>query len=262
MQSDEVDLKIASKVATITLNRPTHLNAFTIQAVHTLSAALRECEQSKDVSVIVLRGAGEKSFSTGADIALFKDFKNSRDAKNFWEVDAPQVHRFIEKMTKPVICAIDGYCLGGGLEIALACDLTVATKDSKFGFPEVNIALLPGWGGTQRITRILGRLKAKQLVMLGEMIDADEASWLGIVNWVVQREDFDIFVQSLVSKLTQKSTLVLAYAKDVINRAYDLTLEEGLEYETNLDTKLMNTEDTKEGIRAFLEKRKPNYKGV
>jgi len=150
--------------------------------------------------------------------------------------------------------------LGGGLEIALSCDLVIATDDSKFGFPEVNIGLIPGWGGTQRIARIVGRHKAKQFVMLGEMIGAGDAERLGIVNWVVKRENLDAFVNEVTSKLIQKSSLVLSRAKDAVNQAYDLTLNEGLSYETELSTSLLSTKDTKEGVRAFLEKRKPTFK--
>ncbi len=261
VQSDEITLRVASGVATVIFSRPSHLNALSSQAVLALGEVLRRCEESQDVSIIILRGAGERAFSAGADVRIFESFKDIHDAEFFWKDSGPKIHSFIEKMTKPVISVISGYCLGGGLEIALACDLSVATKDSKFGFPEVNLGLLPGWGGTQRITRILGRLKAKQLVMLGEMIEAEEAARLGMVNWVVNREELEDFVNGLVAKLTKKSPLVLAYAKDAVNRAYETTLQEGLAYEAELDTRLIATEDAKEGIRSFLEKRKPVFSG-
>lgn len=261
MQEDPIVLSITSNVATIILNRPNSLNAFTLQAVTDLSKHLRKCEETSSVSVVVIRGAGQKAFSAGADIHIFDSFKNESDANNFWKITAPEVHRFIEKMTKPVISVVSGYCLGGGLEIALACDLVIATDDSKFAFPEVNLGLIPGWGGTQRISRIVGRHKAKQLVFLGEMIDADEAYRLGIVNWVVKRDQLASFVNELTAKLIMKSPITIGRAKEAINNAYELKLDEGLSLETELDTILMSTEDTKEGIRAFLEKRKPLFKG-
>lgn len=261
MQTNEIKLSIAKKIATITFNRPSTLNALTLQAILSLAKILKQCENSGDVSILVLRGEGEKAFSAGADIHLFDNFKDAQDAKEFWTKTGPEIHSYIEKMTKPVVSVVSGYCLGGGLEIALASDLVIATEDSKFGFPEVNLGLLPGWGGTQRIARVLGRLKAKQLVMLGEFIDANEAVQIGIVNWVVKRADLDSFLEKTLLKLTEKSPVVLKYAKKAVNKAYDSSIEEGLKYEAELDTALITTEDTRERIRAFLEKRKPVFKG-
>ena len=260
MQENLVTYSESSGVATITLNRPQLLNALSLDAVHDLGEKLREAENSRHVLVVLLKGAGDKAFSAGADIRIFEAFKDAQDAKEFWRRTGPEIHTFIEKMTKPVIALISGYCLGGGLEIALSCDLVVATEDSKFGFPEINIGLIPGWGGTQRIARIVGRHRAKQLVMLGETIGADEALRIGLVNWVTRKEELDSFANVLVTKLKQKSSKTLAYAKDAANSAYELTLDQGLLYETELDTSLMSTEDTREGIRAFLEKRKPAFK--
>lgn len=260
MQDEQIIYSVAYGVATITFNRPNSLNALSLPAILTLGKTLRDAENSPNISTIVLRGAGEKAFSAGADIRIFEDFKDPNGARDFWRKTGPDVHSYIEKMTKPVISVVSGYCLGGGLEIALAGDLVIATDDSKFGFPEINLGLIPGWGGTQRIARIVGRHKAKQLVMLGEMIDADEAARLGLVNWVVKKETLEPFLRDLITKLGQKSLITLGRAKDAINRAYDLSLDEGLAYETELDTSLMSTEDTKEGIRAFLEKRKPSFK--
>jgi enoyl-CoA hydratase len=250
-----------SGVATITFNRPNQLNALSIDAILETASALKACENSNDISVVVLRGSGGRAFSAGADIGLFQNFKNAEDARNFWRRTGPQVHVYIEQMTKPVISVISGYCLGGGLEIALASDLVIATDDSKFGFPEVNLGLLPGWGGTQRVARIVGRHKAKQLVMLGETFDANEALRIGIINWVVEKANLDKFLDDLLTKLKQKSPLVLGRAKDAVNKAYEISLSEGLAYETELDTTLIATEDAKEGIRAFLDKRKPIFQG-
>ncbi|HZW57556.1 MAG TPA: enoyl-CoA hydratase/isomerase family protein [Nitrososphaerales archaeon] len=260
MPDDQIIYSVTSGVAVITINRPNALNALSIEAIHSLAKKLRDADNSPTVSLVVIRGAGDRAFCAGADIRIFDSFKDPNEGRNFWRKTGPEIHSYIEKMTKPVIAAVSGYCLGGGLEIALSCDLVIATDDSKFGFPEVNIGLIPGWGGTQRIARIVGRHKAKQFVMLGEMIGAGDAERLGIVNWVVKRENLDAFVNEVTSKLIQKSSLVLSRAKDAVNQAYDLTLNEGLSYETELSTSLLSTKDTKEGVRAFLEKRKPTFK--
>ncbi len=256
----EILFEKRDSTAFVSFNNPAALNALTSGALAELKAALEECERSGDVASVVLRGEGGRAFSAGADIHVFEEFRDKTDAERYWKVTALQVHTFIEKMTKPVVAVITGYALGGGLEIALCCDYIIASDDSKLGFPEINLGLIPGWGGTQRIARIVGRHKAKELIMLGEMIDAKEAHRLGIVNKVVPREDVDAEVQVLIAKLSDKSKTALAFAKEAVNFAYESDLAAGLRHEARLDTRLIETEETKGRIKAFLERRKPTQK--
>jgi len=240
--------------AIISFNNPSSLNAITTDMLTGLRNALEQCERSKKVSIVILRGVGGKAFSAGADIHVFDEFKGRADAERFWRVTALQTHTLIEKIDKPVVAVVEGYCLGGGLEIAICCDYILATEDSKLGFPEVNLGLIPGWGGTQRIARIVGRQKAKELVMLGEPVTASEAQRLGIVNKVVPREALENEVQSLVEKLSARSRKALASAKLALNMAYEVDLAVGLSRETELDLSLIESDEARRKIREFMER--------
>ncbi len=262
MTYENVIFDTIDEVAKITINRPNKLNAMDIQTMTELANALDSAERDECVKVVVLNGAGNRAFCTGADIAIFKSFfVDPMQAREFWTSLAPKIHVKIEKLGKPVIAAVQGYCLGGGLELALACDLLLATDDSKFGFPEINFALIPGWGGSQRIARVLGRQKAKELVMLGSILDAHEAEKLGIVNRVMPADALDKTVNEYTNKFRKLSPIALKLSKVAVNQAYELDLPAGLSYEAELDTILINTQDAKEGVTSFLEKRTPHFVG-
>jgi len=240
----------------ISFNNPSSLNAITSDMLAGLQAALQECERSENVAVVVLRGVGGRAFSAGADIHIFDEFKDKTDAERFWRETALQTHTLVEKIGKPVAAVVNGYCLGGGLEIALCCDYVIATEDSKLGFPEINLGLIPGWGGTQRIARIVGRQKAKELIMLGEMVDATEAQRLGIVNKTVRRDRLEEEVQSLIMKLSRISRKALASAKEALNAAYEEDLNTGLWHESELVVSLVESGESRQRIKEFLEKKK------
>lgn len=258
--SPRILLERNGPAAFISFNNPSSLNAITSDMLAGLQDALKECGRSEDIAVVVLRGVGGKAFSAGADIHIFDEFKGRADAERFWRVTAFQTHTMIEKLRKPVVAVVEGYCLGGGLEIVLCCDYVLATEDSKLGFPEVNLGLIPGWGGTQRIARVVGRQKAKELVMLGDSIGAADAQRLGIVNRVVQREELEEEVQALVGRLAERSRKALASAKEALNSAYEVDLDVGLLREAELDVALFESDESKRKIKDFVERKKSSQR--
>ncbi len=262
MTYENIIFNIKDEVASVIINRPNVLNAMDLRTISELIDALESAERDQSVKVLVISGAGKKAFCAGADIAIFKSFfADTMQAREFWSSLAPRIHVKIEKLGKPVIAAVRGYCLGGGLELALSCDLVLAAEDAKFGFPEINFALIPGWGGSQRIARVLGRQKAKELVMLGSVLDAFQAEKLGIVNKVVPSENLDATVDGYTEKFRKLSPIALKLAKASVNQAYEVDLAIGLSNEAELDTILINTQDAREGVNSFLEKRVPHFVG-
>ncbi|MCS6784844.1 MAG: enoyl-CoA hydratase [Candidatus Caldarchaeum sp.] len=248
-------------IAAIVLNNPSKYNALELDMRKELKTALEDAAKDPAVRVVVLKGAGG-NFSAGADIRAFLEW-TPEDALRTWnELGTSMVlSAIIRNMRKPVVAVVEGYCLGGGFELALSCDLVVAAEDAVFGLPEVNLGLIPGGGGTQRVSRIVGEKKAKQLVMLGERFSAAAAEKMGLVNMVVPKEKLDETVKNLVDNLLSKPPVALAAAKEAVNAALETGLSAGLRTELNLFASLFATEDQKEGARAFLEKRKPVWKG-
>ncbi|HUV02048.1 MAG TPA: enoyl-CoA hydratase [Desulfobacteria bacterium] len=248
------------QVATLTLNRPESLNALNTALLTELRTALEEADADAAVRVIVIIGAGNKAFCAGADVAelLKKAPKEARAFSQWFQ----GIFTLIESIRKPVIAKIRGFCLGGGLELALACDFRIASDKSVFGLPEVNLAIIPGGGGTQRLPRLIGKTKALEMLMTGEQIDATEAVRLTLVNKIVPADELDRAVDNFVQKLlTTKSPSTLAILKDAVNKGLEIDLERALDYEADCFETALKTEDAQEGLKAFLEKRKPEFKG-
>lgn len=246
-------------VAWITLNRPDRLNALSEEMLDELSAALDEVEEDKEVRCTVITGEGERAFCAGAEIEAFLGMSPSRALE--FSRRGHEVFGKIERMSKPAIAAIDGYCLGGGLELALACDLRVASERAKLGSPEIRLGLIPGWGGTQRLARAIGPARAKELVMLGDRVTAEEALRMGLVHRVVHHDKLSEEVNALARRLVEGPPVALKQAKYAIQRGIHLPLEAGLELEAHAFAALFSTRDKDEGIEAFRSRRKPTFKG-
>jgi enoyl-CoA hydratase len=246
-------------IATITLNRPEALNAFSKEVVEEILRALEDVKSDENIRVIVLTGAGEKAFSAGADIKAMAGMTalKARELSLMGE----KLCVTLENMQKPVIAAINGYALGGGLEVAMSCDLRLASENARMGQTEINIGLIPGWGGTQRLTRLVGMTKAKELVFTGKMIDAKTAEQLGIVNMVVPADKFREIVRQFAIDLALKAPVAIRVAKALITKGADMSLDSALALEREGFGVVGSTEDLKEGVAAFTEKRKAVFKG-
>jgi enoyl-CoA hydratase len=246
-------------IATITLNRPEALNAFSKEVVEEIIHALEDVTNDEDVRVVVLTGSGEKAFSAGADIKAMVGMTplKARELSLMGE----RLCLALENLEKPVIAALNGYALGGGLEVAMSCDLRVATENARMGQTEINIGLIPGWGGTQRLTRLIGKTKAKEMVFTGRMIDAKTAEQLGILNMVVPPDKFKETVRQFALELAFKAPVAVRVAKALINKGADIGLDSALALEREGFGVVASTEDFREGVSAFTEKRKPVFKG-
>ncbi|HBY05250.1 MAG TPA: crotonase [Desulfotomaculum sp.] len=252
-------LNVDDGIATITINRPELLNAITPAVYHELKESLIMLSSDSAVKALIITGAGNKAFIAGADIAAMSKM-SSIEAMRFAAAGKEAVSR-IEKISKPVIAAINGLALGGGCELALACDFRVASITAKFGQPEINLGIIPGNGGTQRLTRLIGMSKAKEMIMLGEIISAEQALQIGLVNQVVGAEQLMSETVQLAKKLSQKAPVALSMAKRCIHRAIGSDTDDGLEFEINCFAHCFSSQDQREGMKAFLEKRAPIYKG-
>jgi len=241
------------------LNRPEALNAFSKDVVEEIIRALEEVRNDENVRVVVVTGAGEKAFSAGADIKSMVGMTvlKARELSLMGE----KLCLALENLEKPVIAALNGYAVGGGLEVAMSCDLRIASENARVGQTEINIGLIPGWGGTQRLTRLIGRTKAKELVFTGRMIDAKTAERLGIVNIVVPPDKLKEAVRQFALELASKAPVAVRVAKALINKGADIGLDSALELEREGFGVVASTDDLKEGVSAFVEKRKPVFKG-
>jgi enoyl-CoA hydratase len=252
-------LERRGRVAVITINRPQKLNALNIQTRAEGAAALDELRDDAEVRVVVITGAGEKAFVAGADIAEFE----GRTAVTQRDVMTQRsLFTAVDTFPKPVIAMINGFCLGGGCELALSCDIRVASEAARFGQPEINLGIIPGGGGTQRLTRLVGEGKAMELILTGDMIDAQHAYNLGLVNMVVPAADLEAKTMELANRIAEKSPVALRMAKEAVKTAARANLDEGLRREIDLFALCFSSADKDEGVRAFLEKRKPDFKGV
>jgi enoyl-CoA hydratase len=246
------------RVALITINRPDKRNALNIQTRQEGAAVLEALRDDDEVRVVVITGAGDKAFIAGADIGEFagRTALTQRDV-----MTGRSLFTAIDAFPKPVIAMINGYCLGGGCELALSCDLRIASDKASFGQPEINLGIIPGGGGTQRLTRLVGEGKAMELILTGDIIDAQTAYQIGLVNTVVPAADLEAKTMELANRIAEKSPIALRMAKESVKLASRSNLDEGLRREVDLFALCFSSEDKDEGVSAFLEKRKPVFKG-
>ena len=259
MAYENLLVDVSGKIATITVNRPKSLNALNRATMGELSAVLHDIARRDDVGVVLLTGTGEKAFVAGADIAEMRDFTPVQALE--FALFGQGVLETIERMPQPVIGVINGYALGGGCELAMACDILVAAETARFGQPEVNLGIIPGNGGKQRLPRLVGRNLAKELVLTGEMISAQRAYEIGIVNRVVPLSDLMAAAREIAAKILSKGSVAVRTAKMAMNRGLDLDLGNACALEANAFAVVFSTEDGAEGMAAFLEKRKASFRG-
>jgi len=243
----------------IILNRAHRLNAFNDVMMEELADTLDTAEKDPSVKCIVITGDGDRSFSAGADVTMFPKATPAK-AEEFSRAGQKTFGK-IEEMTKPVIAAINGFALGGGLELALACDFRVAAEHAELGSPEINLGLIPGWGGTQRLVRVIGLARAKELVMLGVRVKADEALKIGLVHRVVHFEKLRDETREIAKKLSEGPPVAMKYAKNALNFGAQVPLEAGLRLEAALMGLTFSTDDLKEGVEAMMSRRKAEFKG-
>ncbi len=246
-------------VTTITIDRPKALNALNPATIGELAAELAALASDEETRAVVITGAGEKAFVAGADIAAMESM-SAVEAGRFARA-GQHTFRALELLPQPVIAAVNGFALGGGLELALACDMIFASTDARFGQPEINLGIMPGFGGTQRLPRRIGIARARELIYSGEMIDASEALRLGLVNRVVAAEELLDVAHAFAATLAAKAPLAIRQAKSAIDTGGDLDLESGCRYESEAFSVCFATGDRGEGVRAFLEKRKAVFTG-
>lgn len=245
-------------VAVLTINRPDKLNALNTKVHAEGVAALDELRRDESVRVLVITGAGEKSFIAGADISEFAGKTPVTQRRTFQE---RTLFNSIDAFPKPVIAMINGFCLGGGCELALACDIRIASEKARLGQPEINLGIIPGGGGTQRLTRLVGEGKAMEMILTGDMLDAQTALSLKLVNHVFAPEELETKTMEIANKIAEKSPIALQMAKEAVKLASRSNLDEGLRREIDLFAISFSSEDKEEGVSAFLEKRKPVFRG-
>ncbi len=273
-----IDIEKKDNIALITINNPP-MNVLCTGLLQELSEALEDMEKATDIGAVVLTGAG-RAFVAGADIKEMKDL-DKEGGKEFASLGQGTLNK-LEKLPVPVIAAVNGFALGGGTEISLACDIRIASEAAKFGQPEVNLGVIPGFGGTQRLSRLVGSGKAKELIYTGDIIDAETALSIGLAQQLVEGykkddggntiknekgkpvQDNEPVVEAamkMAAKIVSKGPVAIKHSKLAINRGLDMTLSEGLDLEAEKFSELFETEDRKEGMEAFVEKRKPEFKG-
>jgi enoyl-CoA hydratase len=250
---------VKDQIATITFNRPKVLNALNRKTVEELGDALNRAREDSSVRVLILTGAGEKSFVAGADINELAQ-RTPVDGKDFSLFGQEVFHR-LETMGKPSIAAISGFALGGGCELALSCTMRIASKNARLGQPEVKLGIIPGYGGSQRLARLCGKGAAHELILTGEMISADEALRIGLVNHVVESADLIHAAEGIAKKIIANAPLAVKFAMEAVEHGMEMPQEEGLFLEATLFGLCCATEDMREGTRAFLEKRASQFRG-
>ena len=255
---ETITVEKRGKVAILTINRPDKLNALNKQ-VHTEGvAALDELRKDESIRVLVITGAGEKSFIAGADISEFEGQTPVTQRDLFHE---KTFFNTIDAFPKPVIAMVNGFCLGGGNELALACDLRIASENARFAQPEINLGIMCGGGGTQRLPRLIGEGRAMEIALTGDMINAETAHKYGLVNHVYPAAELEAKTMELAEKIAEKAPIALQLSKEAVKFASRSILDEGLRREVDLFAICFSTEDKQEGVAAFLEKRKPVFKG-
>src|SRR5215217_3996421 len=246
------------RVAILTINRPDKLNALNQQVRDEMLEILAGIEHDDGVGAVVITGAGEKSFIAGADIGEFAG-RTPFDQRH--AMRSPRIFDIMSSFPKPVIAMINGFCLGGGCELALSCDIRIASEKARFGQPEIKLGLIPGGGGTQRLPRLVGTGNALRLILTGDMIDAAEAKSMGLVEMVLPHEELRAKTLELAQKIAAMSPLTVKVAKEAIRASEKMSIEEGINYERDLFCLCFSTADKEEGVKAFLEKRQPQWTG-
>jgi enoyl-CoA hydratase len=250
---------VSERIATVTVNRPDKLNALNDRVMGELGDAIREARERADVGAVLLTGAG-RSFVAGADISELQD-QNATQGKARAE-RGQRTFRLYETSPKPTLAAVNGFALGGGCELAMSCHIRIASEKAKFGQPEVKLGTVPGYGGTQRLPRLVGKGRALELLLTGDMIDAQEAYRIGLVNRVVAPDDLISTSRALLATMLQQGPLALAHCIDAVNRGLDMTLDDACALEASYFGLLSATADKAEGMQAFLEKRPATFTGT
>ena len=258
MSYNNLKVEQENGILTIAINREAKMNALNIETVGEIKTAMQKAYDDAGVAAIIITGTGEKAFVAGADISEIAEL-NEVNGRNFAE-NGQEVFQMIEDCHKPVIAAVNGFALGGGCELAMACHMRVASSNAKFGQPEVNLGIIPGYGGTQRLTQLIGKSKSFELLMTGDMIGADEAKSLGLVNYVVEQNELRAKCEEIILKIRKKSPSAVGKIVDCVNAVYQ-DGENGYQTEANAFGRCCGLEDFKEGTKAFLEKRKPEFTG-
>lgn len=257
--SEYILCEIQNGVLIITINRPDKLNALNKQTIEELHETLVEAENQSEIRAIILTGSGQKAFVAGADIAEFANF-SIEQGKQLSSIGHFKIFNFIENFSKPVIAAVNGFALGGGLELAMACHIRVVSDNAKMGLPEVSLGVIPGYGGTQRLAQLVGKGKAFEMIVTADMINAQDAYKWGLANYVTTQDELFNKCFEITAKLVTKSPTAIRTAIKVINAGFNTKLN-GFEVEIEEFGKSFGTKDFKEGVGAFLEKRKANFKG-
>lgn len=251
--------KLEGHVALLTFNRPDKMNALNMEVRAALFEALDALRDDDDVRVVVLTGAGDKAFIAGADIGEFKD---AGAVEQYRSMQRTNIYSAMEDFPKPIIAMINGYCLGGGCELSMACDIRVASARARLGQPEINLGIIPGGGGTQRLPRLVGEGHANRLIMTGGMISAEEAERIGLVEKVYEPDDLRESTLEMARTIASRSPIALQAAKEAVLVARRMPMDEGLKFERAWFGLLFSTEDKNEGVDAFLNKRPPEFKGT
>jgi len=259
MEYKNIIFQIEEQIATITFNRPKVLNALNEASLKEFSHAIDKVAEDEDIRVLILTGAGDKSFVAGADITEFLKF-NALKAKIFSEMGHGIVSK-LQELSIPVIGAVNGFALGGGCEVVIACDFIYASENAMFGLPEINLGIIPGFGGTQRLPRLVGKNRAKEMIFTGKMISAAEAQAMGLVNKVCVQDQLMDEVLNVAKIIVSKGKISLRAAKQAINTGMDVDLKTGCRVEIDAFAICLASPDAKEGAQAFLEKRAPDFKG-
>jgi len=259
MEFKNILLSTDGEIGTLMINRPKALNALNMETLQEIQMGIQEVKNRSEVRVLIITGAGEKAFIAGADISEMRGM-NSIEALNFSKLGHLTL-KMIEDLDRPVLAAVNGFALGGGTELALACDFIYASENAKFGLPEVTLGIFPGFGGTQRLPRLIGKGKAKELIMTGKMISSQEAFALGIANRVFSQSSLMEETKKVASQIAGNGAVAVRLAKMAVNAGFNMELTEACSLESYAFSLGFTTEDQKEGMTAFLEKRKPIYKG-
>ena len=250
-------MEVENEIAVVTINRPKSLNALNSETLAELNTCLAEIEGRTDIKVVILTGSGSKSFVAGADIS---EMVNATPAEGrAMGLLAREAFGRLENMPQVTIAAVNGFALGGGCEISMACDIRVAAENAKFAQPECGLGILPGFGGTQRLARLLGKGRAKEMIFTCDMIDAQDAYRIGLANHVVPQEELLDYCKAMAGRIMKNAPYAVSLAKQVINSGADMDLDNGLKLEANIFGLSFSTEDKKEGMTAFLEKRKEKH---